>query len=112
MAASSINAGKMTVNRTGAVLTLAAINAADGNTWTNTGDEFLAITNGGGTTTTASVAYTASYDGQTVPPKTRTIAAGATVLWGRFPTASFGEAPVVTYSGNTTSVTIGLVVLG
>jgi hypothetical protein len=112
MAATSLDGAKMTISRTGAVDTLAAINAADGNTWANTGEEWVEIDNGGGTTTTASVPYANTLDGQTVPPKTCAIAAGVRKKWGPFPVNWFGAAPVITYSGNTTSVTIGLVVRG
>ena len=103
-----------TISRTGAADSLSAIDAT-GNTFTNTGAEWIEVNNGGGTSTTVSVAYTYTHDGQTVPPKTVAIAAGARKKIGPFPTNWFNDGSskvAITYSGNTTSVTIGLFKLG
>ncbi len=100
-----------TISRAGLADTLSPIDAA-GNTFTNTGVEWVEIFNGGGTSTTVAAAYAQTPDGQTIPPKSITIAAGARKKFGPFPVTYFGSTVALSYSGNTTSVTIELVKLG
>lgn len=109
--ATDITSSLGTVSRVGLADTLAAIDSA-GNTFTNTGVEWVEVFNGGGSTTTVSAAYSATTDGQTIPPKSITIAAGARKKFGPFPPGLFGTPVSLSYSGNTTSVTIELCKLG
>jgi hypothetical protein len=95
------------ISRAGLTDTLAAIDPT-GNTFSSTGYEWIEVENGGGTSTTVSVAYANQVDGQTVPPKTNAVAAGAREKFGPFPTNLFGETVTITYIGNTTDVLIGL----
>jgi hypothetical protein len=99
------------ISRAGLADSLAAIDAT-GNSFANTGYEWVEIENGGGTSTTVSAAYANQVDGQTVPPKTNSIAAGAREKFGPFPINLFGDSVALTYSGNTTDVTIGVFRLG
>lgn len=112
--ATDITGSLGTVARSGLLDTLSAIDAT-GNSFTNTGVEWVEVNNGGGTTTTVNVAYSTTLDGQAIPAKTVAIAAGARRKIGPFPTTWFndGNGKVnLTYTGNTTTVTIGLFKLG
>jgi hypothetical protein len=97
-----------TVDRTGYDHTTSAT-AADvaGNNWANTGAEFLAVTNGGGSPITVTLVPNSNYqiDGQTPASRTVTVGAGKTRLIGPFPTGLYNDVNQrmnVTYSGVTT----------
>lgn len=100
-----------TISRAGVTDTLTAINATDGETWTNDGSQWLEILAGAGTVT-ASIPYLNTYDGQTIPPKTLSVAATVRKAWGPFPPEKFGTTPIVTWTGTTAGVTIEIRKLG
>lgn len=112
MAATNRDGTIDTITRAGVVDTLIAIDSTNGDTWTNDGTQWLEIKASAGGSVTASVPYLNTYDGQTIPPKTITVASNARVAWGPFPPEKFGSAPVVTWSGTTASVTFDIRKLG
>lgn len=89
-----------------------------GDTFENDGGTFLHITNGGGTTTTITVTASIRCNHGILHTYVTTVVAGATKVIGPFLVKKYGLLPAITYSGNTTSVTIathrngGLVGLG
>lgn len=103
-----------TIGRPGIDLTATAV-AADGggsDKFPNTGKEFLYISNGSGSSYTASFPIQAPTDGQTVPPKTVTIAAGHAALIGPFPPGLYNDAQknvVVNHSAETTIKVLALI---
>lgn len=90
--------------------------AADvaGDEWTNTGQEFIEIKNGGASPITATLDIKSTVDGAVVTDPTVSVAAGATKMIGPFPSAYYTDATTgrakVTYSA-VTSVTIKVVKL-
>lgn len=104
------------VNRNGFDL-LGSIVAADvaGDSWPNTGTEFLYVDNQHGSTPcTVGLDIQLSVDGQTVPDKTVVVAAGAKKLIGPFPTATYNDGnsrAKVTYT-SVASVKVAALKLG
>lgn len=101
-----------TISRAGLADTPTAIDATNGETWTNDGTQWIEIVKGAGTALTASVPYLNTFDGQTIPPKTLSISATSRKEWGPFPVEKFGSAPVITWSGDTTNATFNIRKLG
>lgn len=64
---------------------------ADDHTVTNTGRTIIIITNTGGSSRVAQVEITRTVQGETPPPKSRTLAAGERWVFGDMPTADFGR---------------------
>jgi hypothetical protein len=76
--------------------------------WAGTGKEWLVVNNGSGSSITVTLAYSATggvIDGQTLPNRTVTVAAGHTEIIGPFPTGLYNDASgnvSVSYSAVTT----------
>lgn len=81
--------------RTGTALTPVAGDVANGNAIPNDGATGLVVKNTGASSRVLTVTITEKVDGQTVPPKTVTIAAGATVGVGPFPQETYGARVLV-----------------
>ena len=106
-----------TINGTAAAITTTSASSG-GDTWANTGSEFLYIKNGGGEAVTVTITAqitsveSTTYGTLTKSDVTTSVAAGTSVVLGGFSTASFndtnGEANI-TYSG-VTSVTVGVLI--
>lgn len=83
--------------------------AAGGDEWANTGREYIAIKNGGGSPITATLDVKATVDDLTVTDPTVSIGAGETHVIGPFPPGTYNDSTTgrakVTYSG-VSSVTI------
>src|SRR5574340_260270 len=79
------------VNRAGTILDGAAADVA-GDTFPNTGSEFLFVKNGSGAGIVATLDVTATVDGVAVPDKTVNIAAGESRLIGPFPKGFYNDA--------------------
>lgn len=95
------------VSRAGNPLTSTAASAG-GDSFPNTGKEFLVIKNGGAAAITVTLDIQQTVDGQAVTDKTVSVAAGATVLIGPFPTGIYNDANGrvnITYS-SVTNVTV------
>lgn len=85
----------------------AAETAADntnGNTVTNSANTWLEMTNSGGSSATVTIAYVQQVDGQTVPPRTYTLAAAAKLRAGSFPVSLFGTTLVIQASAATVTL--------
>lgn len=76
--------------RTGTPLTPTAGDVANGNAIPNDGATGLVVKNTGASSRTLTIVITEKVDGQTVPPKTATLAAGATQGFGPFPQDTYG----------------------
>lgn len=113
MAVLSVNA----VSRAGLNLTAAlAAAGVSGDSWPNTGAEYLAIMNGSGSSITVTLAYaaTAVFDGATPTNKTVAVAAGKLLLIGPFPQVLYNDTNqrvTVTYSA-VSDVTVAIFRLG
>lgn len=101
-----------TISRAGLTDSPTAIDATNGETWSNDGTQWMEIVAGSGGAVTASVPYLNTYDGQTIPAKTLSVSANGRKEWGPFPTEKFGTTPVVSWSGTTSGVTFNLRKLG
>lgn len=97
-----------TINRAGiAPVTEAAGDPTNGNTFANTGVQWIETSNSAGTSSTVTVAYPNTVDGQTVPAKSYTVPATTGKLRiGPFPVALFGASPLVTPSATTTTLAV------
>lgn len=84
--------------------------AGGGDSFPNTGSQFVVITNGSGAPITLSEVIQAAIDGQTPSPRTVSLAAGKTYILGPYPIATYNDGNArmnFTYSG-VTSLTIGV----
>lgn len=102
-----------TVNRTtGQTLTTAAATTGAGDTWTNTGSEFLYINNASGGSITVTVTIPLLVDGVAISTgKQFTVGATTIKLIGPFPTSTYTDTngnATVTYSA-VTSVTVAAI---
>ncbi len=79
------------ISRTG--LTNPTQNAAnaDGNSFANTGRQFIRVTNNNASTRTLTIPIPATYDGQAVTPKTYPILTTQTWEIGPFPTSTYNQ---------------------
>ena len=66
--------------------------SADGNYWTNTGGEFLYVTNGSGGALTVTLVTQATVDGNAVADPTVTVADATSKFIGPFPRYVFNDA--------------------
>lgn len=105
-----------TVSRAGVNLTTAAQAADTGGAdkWTGTGKEFLFISNGSGSSYTATFPIQAQTDGQTVPSRTVVIPAGDSALIGPFPPQLYNDGTkcVNVQHSATTSIKVLPLLLG
>ena len=103
-----------TITRASISLTaLAAAADAAGDNFANTGNEFLYVNNGGGSSVTVTLVAQATLDGQSVTNKTVAVAAGIARLIGPFPKAIYNDANDrmnITWS-DVTSVTVAAIKL-
>lgn len=94
------------VGRAGTNLTtLATAAAGGGDSFANTGSEYLYIANGAGSSITLTLVMQATTDGQAITNKTVTVTNAERMLVGPFPTALYNDANSrmnVTYSSATT----------
>ena len=103
------------ISRAGLDVT-AALAAADseGDSWGNTGTEYLAVNNGSGSSITVTLAYQKQFDGASATNRTVAVAAGRLALIGPFPQHLYNasnQRASVTYS-SVTSVTVAAVRMG
>jgi hypothetical protein len=97
----------------GTGLTPAAETAGDnvnGNSVTNGSTVWLEMTNTGGSVATVTVAYAQQVDGQTVPPRSYSLAAAAKLRAGVFPVSLFGST--LTIQPSAATVTLAAYQLG
>lgn len=82
------------VDRNGVVLTGAAATVTTGDTFKNTGKEFVVIKNGsgGGVVATLKFGPNGKVDGQSPADRTVNVAAGASAIIGPFPVGPFNDA--------------------
>lgn len=80
---------------------LGAVDATNGNSFTNTAREIIEITNGGGASITATFVTTATYQGYAIADKAITIANGASMVIGPFDTGLYGTTVTVNWSSGT-----------
>lgn len=73
----------------------------NGNSFANSGQVWLECTNGGGSSATLTVAFPGKVHGQTVTPKSYSIAAAGKRRIGPFSPAAFGSVVTVTPSAAT-----------
>lgn len=102
------------ISRSGIQADGGAAASGGGDTFANTGREFLAVKNADASAKTVTIDYVPTADGQTVPDKTVIIPAGQTYLIGPFPPSLYNNASgqvSVTYSA-VTSVTVKVVRAG
>jgi hypothetical protein len=85
-------------------VTEVAADATNGNSLQNGPAVWLEMTNGGGSSATVQVAYVQTVDGQTVPPRTYTLAATATLRAGSFDEQLFGRTLSLTASAATVTL--------
>jgi len=98
-----------TVSRSGLQPSLAAA-AGGGDSFANTGNEFVYISNGGGGSITLTIVTQSTVDGQAVADRTVSVPAGESRFVGPFPTSHYNDANgrvQLTYSG-VTSVTVAI----
>lgn len=81
--------------------------AGGGDTFTNTGSEFLHVKNGGGGAITVTITSSGKYQGATIADQTVTIAAGTEKMIKPYTPEVTGTTAAVGYSG-TTSVTVAV----
>jgi hypothetical protein len=101
----------ITPDRTTGALYAPVAAAGGGDSFPNTGREFLHVLNGGGSSITVTVAIAVTVEGQAVPGKAFTVGNGAQRIMGPFPTGTFNDSNSrvnITYSG-VTSVTVGVI---
>lgn len=89
--------------------TLAAVGASD--TFTNTGSEWIEVSNGSGGSINVTVTASQTFLGETITNRVVAVGNGARKKIGPFPPAVFGTTVTVTCSA-TSSVTIGVFKLG
>lgn len=98
------------ITRAGIPGTLVAA-AGGGDTFANTGKEFLEVVNGGGAPITVTIAVPYTVDGITLPGKTVSVTNGQRRLIGPFPSNIYNDPTLqtvgITYSA-VTSVTVGV----
>jgi hypothetical protein len=113
MAASALTVS--TVVRAGINLTdLDAAANVDGNYFTNTGNEILYALNGDGSSTTITLVYAATTDGQAITNKTVSVPAGKAMILGPFPVEFYNDANSrmnLTYSSVTSLTVLAMKVL-
>lgn len=100
------------IDRDGLNPTLSAA-AGGGDSWANTGKEFIYINNGDASPVTLTIVTQQTVDGQAVADRTVTIPAGEFRLVGPFPVGTYNDGNnlcQLTYSG-VTSLTLGIVKL-
>lgn len=99
----------VTLKRTSNGNDLAGVAAAGGgDSFANTGKEFVVIKNGSGSPITLTVATPGTVDGDlAIADRTATIGAGETRAVGPFPVSTYGETVNLTYSG-VTSLTVSI----
>lgn len=85
-------------------VTETAADAANSNAVQNGATVWLEMTNGGGSAATVQVAYVHTVDGQTVPPRTYSLGAGAKLRAGAFSPQLFGQTLLVTASAATVTL--------
>ena len=87
--------------------------ASTGDTFANTGSEFLLVRNGSGAPITVTFDITATLDAQTVTDRAVTVGAGVKKLIGPFPTGWYndGNASVKATCSAVTTVTVAAVKL-
>ena len=97
------------------VLTDALVAAGvSGDSWGNTGTEYLAVNNGAGSSITVTLVYQRQFDEQTASNRTVVVAAGKLTLIGPFPQHLYNasnQRASVTYS-SVTSVTVAAIRMG
>lgn len=101
------------ITRSGQAVSLVAA-AAGGDTFPNTGGEFVIVKNGDASPTTVTLDIKATLDGQPVTDRTVSVAAGAEVAIGPFPTNHYNDANqevALTYS-KITALTVGAFKVG
>jgi hypothetical protein len=102
-----------TITRSGTGLTPALVAAAGGgDTFVNTGAQFVEINNASGAPITVTFAIPFSVEGQTIPGKAVAIPAGQRRFIGPWPVSYYNDASTpsvltMTYSG-VTSLTVGV----
>jgi len=87
---------------------------ASGDSWANTGQEYLAVQNGSGSAVTVTLVYRNTFDSQTPANRTVSVGAGDLVLIGPFPQALYNDAnqrASVTYSA-ASSVSVAAIRMG
>lgn len=98
----------VTLKRATDGISLAGVAAAGGgDTFENTGKEFVVINNGGGGAITLTVATPTTVDGLAVADLTASVGAGAIKAVGPFPPSIYGETVSLSYSG-VTSVSVAV----
>lgn len=99
----SVVVNRLVANGVDLTAALTAVDAANGNSFANSGDTLLRVKNGSGAPVTVTIAYPSPVDGQTVPSRTYSIpATTGDRLLGPFPPALFGTNPTATFSSGTT----------
>jgi hypothetical protein len=100
-----------TVSRSGVQLdsTLTAATATTGDTFVNTGLEYLAVVNGSGSPINVTIPLPPTPDGLAVTSRVVAVAAGKTELIGPFPTGQYNDSTGVVKAtcSSVTSVTLG-----
>jgi len=84
--------------------------AGGGDSFPNTGREYLYVANGDASSKTVTLVYAATTDGQAITNRTVAVPAGESMLIGPFPTSLYNDANgrvAVTYSA-VTSVTVAV----
>jgi hypothetical protein len=96
-----------TITRSGLV-PVAQVNGdnVNGNTWANSGTQWLHVTNTGGSSATLTIAYPNPVDGQTVPARSYSMLAAGELRVGPFDPALFGTSPVITPSASTVKISV------
>lgn len=104
MAATALTVNTITEGVPIAPVTEAAADNVNGNSVTNSPTLWLEMTNTGGSAATVTVAYPNTVDGQTVPPRSYSLAAAAKRRAGVFPVALFGQTLTITASAATVTL--------
>jgi len=82
-----------TIARTGINLTDLAVAAdAAGDKWANSGQEFIAVINSGGSAVTVTLNFAATLDGQSATNRTVSVPAGKTMFIGPFPQSLYNDS--------------------
>lgn len=87
---------------------------AGGDSWANTGVEYLAVQNGSGSAVTVTLVYRGTFDGQAPANRTVAVGAGDLTLIGPFPQSLYNDAAQragVTYS-SVSGVTVAAIRMG
>lgn len=96
------------INRNGLTPAYEAANV-DGNSFTNSGHQFLHLKNGGTAAQTITIQTPLQVHGLAVADLSVSVAAGSEVMLGPFPQRTFGGEVLVDYSA-VTSLTVGVFV--